>query len=1039
MVARRALKATWSGLAIVALVLSGLGIGAAGALAAPPSPDATQLEAPAPADAHVQAPQLAADPAAAPVDDDAVPPSDAPEHGPTDVLSQPAEAPEAPANATSAAEAELSGPEIQTGDGDLNGEDAAARVAEAETQDATSTLAEVTGGSLSWGFMERWRSYVTGKIAVGEITAVAPATLATDSKITTWQNATGQVDLQAGAGTITYAGGMLSQGHKLKGSQAYQLNQVLANPQIVLSSQTSATLSMEVTQEEYAAFPGHTGERIVIADLTFAAGDLVDGQVTAKAKMTPTGAAVYGVDSNYAAGVDLDSLQFGINAAAPEPEPEDAKPTATVLAAPPTVVEGTEIPLSATVTPQAPGAIQFSVNGKPQGKPVQLAEGHASLNVKLGVGAHQLGAAFIPADATKFLPSAAESRQLQVTKRPTTPGGDDVRVTSGSLTWGVKDTWRNYVTGGIAKGRVLAKAPATLANGLVTWNDGASSGTVNLTRGTGSITYQGTMRSEGHRGAGEDGGFGLDQELQAPRITLTSPQTATLSAVVSQSSYAAFPAHDRDRIDLANLTFSAQELARGVVTASATLTASGAQLFGATGNYLPGSYADNVTFSVNAAAAKATSLTLTASARSVIEGSDVSVTAAVTPGTVPGTVTFFQDGAQIDKRAAKSGSAATTIRQLPVGEHRVTARFQPKSANYAPSVASAVVTVQAIPPVPAATDGPREGALTWGVSSAMANYTTGPIAKGAVVTSGVGSSGAGYVFPQASAGAWDAATQTGTVQYTGSVTFTGHKGLLSVGVSDPVITVSGGAAATISGGGNTWPLDLASATKTIGTDGSVTWSGVPVNGSFTGGSGGGSQYSLGIDPLTFTVGAPSSVGYGSTTTEDEKPKRTAADTAPALTGVTVLTEAKKIRPGGRIEITANGFDAKDEGVLVVLYAAGQAGPMVLDEEAKADERGVVSWSGTLPKETKGKHVITLQGSIDAGAPIDIRVPKAAKNAPAQEAELEIMNAPVAAAIGAAPASASSEWQWWASAGGLVVIASCMSLLVMRQRRLGLTV
>ena len=346
-------------------------------------------------------------------------------------------------------------------------------------------------------------------------------------------------------------------------------------------------------------------------------------------------------------------------------------------------------------------------------------------------------------------------------------------------------------------------------------------------------------------------------------------------------------------------------------------------------------------------------------------------------------------------------------------------------------------------PAPAPTGSAAPGSLTWGISSGFVDYTTNPNRPGGksggqILTSGVGGGSGGYLFPQAAGGAWNATTQTGSVQYSGVVTFTAHKGLMNETFSNPLITVSSATQGSISVSGRTFSLDLGSASKSVGPNGEVTWSGVPVAGSISGGSGG-SGGSLAVDPLSFTVGSASEVSYGATALGgDDTPKRTAKATAPAFTGITVLTDAEKITPGGRIELEAPGFESGDEGVLVVLYGADGSGPIVLDEEAKANARGLVSWSGTLPKDLTGIHTITFQGSIDVGANIDIldeettkkaAVEKRAKLATVQEAQSAGVAAPATVSGGVAT------WEWWAGAGGLVAIAACMTLLVIRQRNL----
>ncbi|MEJ6488293.1 HtaA domain-containing protein [Leucobacter sp. USCH14] len=332
------------------------------------------------------------------------------------------------------------------------------------------------------------------------------------------------------------------------------------------------------------------------------------------------------------------------------------------------------------------------------------------------------------------------------------------------------------------------------------------------------------------------------------------------------------------------------------------------------------------------------------------------------------------------------------------------------------------------------------GSLTWGISSEFADYTTNPKRAGGksggkILTDGVGSAGGAYMFPQADGGSWNSATQTGSIQYSGVVTFTAHKGLMNEVFSNPTISVSSPSAATLTVSGRKYGLDLSAASKATGSNGEVTWSGVPVAGSISGGNGSGGG-SLGMDALSFTVGAASKVSFGTTVASSpEKKQYTAADTPPATTGVTVLTDADKIKPGGRIEIEASGFDADDEGVLVVLYSD----PIVLDDAATADENGVVRWSGTLPEDVSGEHTITIQGSTNAGAVIDIVEPKQKKSAKSAGVDTETLAGGVAVdrmtSAGLVPASGGMAlWEWWASAAGLVAIAACMTLLTIRQRR-----
>lgn len=329
----------------------------------------------------------------------------------------------------------------------------------------------------------------------------------------------------------------------------------------------------------------------------------------------------------------------------------------------------------------------------------------------------------------------------------------------------------------------------------------------------------------------------------------------------------------------------------------------------------------------------------------------------------------------------------------------------------------------------------QAGSLTWGISSGFRGYTTGPIAKGAITTSGVGSGGGAYLFPQATAGSWDKNSQTGSVQYSGVVTFSGHNGLMTETFANPVITVTSASSGSVSVGGRTFSLNLGAASKSVGANGEVTWSGVPVVGALSGGgssdgsSGGGS---FAMDPLTFTVGAASGVRYGSTTVSTPTKKRTPAATPPATSGIKIVTPADEIVPGGEIEFEASGFERKERDVLVVLYSD----PIVLDESAGADEYGTVRWIGTLPEDIEpGEHTITLQGSINAGAVIKVVDEKKEKSAKKATPISKKTSTETAQAAGLAPAEDGAPiWIWWLGALVLLAAAGTTSGLVIAQRR-----
>lgn len=324
------------------------------------------------------------------------------------------------------------------------------------------------------------------------------------------------------------------------------------------------------------------------------------------------------------------------------------------------------------------------------------------------------------------------------------------------------------------------------------------------------------------------------------------------------------------------------------------------------------------------------------------------------------------------------------------------------------------------------------GSLAWGISSAFAAYTTGNIAKGSVSSSGVGRSGSAYLFPQAVGGNWNFGTQTGTVRYSGVVTFSGHHGLMNEVFANPVITVTSASSGTISAGGRVFGLNLAAASKSVGSGGAVTWSNVPVSGVISGGGNGGGG-SLGVDPLSFTVGAVSNVNFGSTAVSHPSVDRGPAAEPPATTGISLLTPPDELVAGGEIEFEAAGFEPGEREILVVMYSE----PVVLDRNAGADENGVVRWIGTLPKNLHGEHTITLQGSIDAGAVVDIMTQEEYEAAQAAGEDVVVAEAGEdleTRAAGPAVSEGTPAWVLWAGAIGLLVVAAGMTGLVVAQRR-----
>ena len=393
---------------------------------------------------------------------------------------------------------------------------------------------------------------------------------------------------------------------------------------------------------------------------------------------------------------------------------------------------------------------------------------------------------------------------------------------------------------------------------------------------------------------------------------------------------------------------------------------------------------------VTFAAAPATPSTVTLQATpasGAVVGTPVTLTATVTPA-VAGSVTFFAGTAQVAVVPTTSGSAQYTYASLPVGDTVLRAVFAPDDpALTLGSEASTTVTVAA-PPTPTV----AEGSLTWGVKESFRSYVTGPIAQGAITTTGAGTSGGAFVFAQASS-SFDGVS--GSSNYSGSVRFTGHGGLLDLTLSNPTVRVdsatSGTLYVTVNGGGPIAfaTLDLSAGIRsTVG--GAAAWSAVPAALTAAGASAfslsGSNFYAAGtaLDPVSFVIGTSGRSASGTQTVLAFAGEREPAATPPSTTGVTVTSGGTVA--GGEITISADGFEPNESGILVVIYSD----PVVLARDATADASGTVTWSGRLPAGLTGQHTLTLQGSVNRGVVLDLaaRVTTASVGCPVDGATLE---------------------------------------------------
>lgn len=177
-------------------------------------------------------------------------------------------------------------------------------------------------------------------------------------------------------------------------------------------------------------------------------------------------------------------------------------------------------------------------------------------------------------------------------------GASDGTVKSANLGWGVRDSFRNYVRGGIANGSWELNG-TSYSSDAFNW----SNGTGTFKGGKGSISFSGSVRFTGHHGV-------LDTTIANPRLEIDG-NSGTLYATVTSNDPSGKATNYGEvallKVDLSGLQSSADAVS--VNGAATTLTAEGAKAFA--GFYDAGKDMAPLSFSAAINGAKTTTKTVT--------------------------------------------------------------------------------------------------------------------------------------------------------------------------------------------------------------------------------------------------------------------------------------------------------------------------------------------------------------------------------------------------------------------------------------------
>ncbi|MFD9593239.1 HtaA domain-containing protein [Kitasatospora sp. NPDC059973] len=389
----------------------------------------------------------------------------------------------------------------------------------------------VSGGRLDWGIRQSFLTYVTGPIAKGSWALTGGAATVGGSTFR-FHSATGAYDPATGALSAAFSGGVRFTGHQENGVDALDLS--IGRLTFRAAAGGGAGLYADVSSKSKETGRVSSVSQAKLADLSLAGVDLrgAAGTLTlgnVPATLTDAGAKAFG--NFYTAGTALDPVNLSVNLPAAQPTP--AAPSPSAPAAAPT----TDRPAA---TPEQPTAAPASTP-----------------------------------------PSAAA---------PAAPARTE--FANGALDWGVRRTFRDYVTGAIAQGRWELAGGAADGGAFFRWTP--AKGGYDPAAGTLTAAFSGSVRFTGLR-SGD--GYGLDLTLANPGVTVAGGRgrlVADVSGRTPDGGSQALTGVELAAFDPAGLTSEAGLLKAAELPLK--LTEAGAKAFGTL--YPAGTEMDPLSFAV---------------------------------------------------------------------------------------------------------------------------------------------------------------------------------------------------------------------------------------------------------------------------------------------------------------------------------------------------------------------------------------------------------------------------------------------------------
>ncbi|WP_311342597.1 HtaA domain-containing protein [Corynebacterium riegelii] len=455
---------------------------------------------------------------------------------------------------------------------------------------AASTHRAATAGTMDWGIRESFRKYVETGVAKGSISTGGGATRSGSGFSFPLESA---AISSSTSGQINFSGEVHFYGHN------GALDMTLRNPIIVVNG-TQAELRVDYASRKYEGMDKTGGFRegrqeVLAAIALNQAPDFAAAQTTiaGSVSLTASGAEIFG--GFYEAGEQLDPISIGLSlhdASGPAPTPQYSlgAPSGGQTGKSPEGGTGATRSKATSGPASLLGDINdtlIEVNGLLVNTDNVLKNGENLYN-RVNPAAQALQAQQAP--QAQQAGQAGQAGQTKQAQQAGSAAGDACSapaskgVTSAEATWGVRQSFRTYIRGNIAKG---AWELTGVGDNGTSFTFNGNAGAVDPSTRTGTVLLPGSIRFTGHNGV-------LDTRFSNLEIQFSGNTGQLVLNAASNSTEGT--RNDYGRVAIANLSFTDLNISETAAsgTATTTLTDVGAEAFGQF--YPPGDPLDPISF-----------------------------------------------------------------------------------------------------------------------------------------------------------------------------------------------------------------------------------------------------------------------------------------------------------------------------------------------------------------------------------------------------------------------------------------------------------